>query len=147
MIDVHIWDGNTVETTFMDIADPVEWSMLVVGDKTQMRSVDRLLRPDFKPTRIVMARHGTSFIPFVVSDISRQMLGEMRSSDYRAEGFDSPSAFKTFWLAKQQQAFFSEHERVWAYTLERLDMSKLDDPAMFEAVHRLVESLYPLDFQ
>lgn len=131
----------------MPIDSDIEWAMLLSEAKVQVRSKERLLPPTVKPAAIVMCQNGTSFVPFVVTHCRRQVLDDMTEEDFAAEGFAERDAFKNFWNMKNRQAFYSPHERVYVYHLTRLDMSRLDDPGIFEGVHRLVESLYPMNFE
>ena len=143
-----IWSGNTIKTEFMEIEDPLSFSMLCDEIKTHVRSSKKLLLHTTQKhfPRMVMLHNTDSFVPFIVKSIQREMLIDMTEYDVICEGFSDLSSFKEDWKRLNGSAFFSPHERVYRYEVDKFNRDAIDADTL-SALIKIAETIYPSDIE
>jgi len=144
-----MWSGRSIETVFLDIDDALEWDLISRGQKSQTTSKPRLLPPESEAPCFVMARHGSSFLPLVVTYYERRELQEFDDEDVKREGMASLATWKRHWCRKSGSGHYSPVELVWTYEFKVWSgISHIDDwedHDFSEAAATLLEHLYPVD--
>ncbi len=143
-MQVRLWSGENVSTELFEVANGIEWQLLVEGSKTALRRTGKMLLRQHPTPRLVMGTHGDSFVPFVLKSIEKQHLGDVTEEDAREEGMANLDAYKEHWIRVLGHTHFPVHERVWVYRLERFDPS-CPSKDTWDALVRLSMKLYPTD--